>query len=70
MPDITMCSTKTCKSKDTCHRYKVKPDEIWQSYCDFSHGDSIEKCGNYSKYINRELWKNERFRKEIHTKRS
>lgn len=32
MPDITMCNGKGCPLKDTCYRYKAKPDELWQSY--------------------------------------
>ena len=31
MPDITMCSGKDCPLKETCYRYKAKPDE-YQSY--------------------------------------
>ncbi len=40
MPDITMCSAKSClKSKD-CYRHMdsgTVPDEYWQAWCDFSN---------------------------------
>lgn len=27
MPDITMCTGEGCKLKETCYRYKAKPDQ-------------------------------------------
>lgn len=70
MADITMCATKSCASRETCKRYKAIPDKLWQSYCDFSNGKSVEKCDSYLKYRNREVEVNEKSRKEVHTKRS
>lgn len=32
MPDITMCTGVGCPLKETCYRYKAKPDEWWQSF--------------------------------------
>jgi len=32
MPDITMCKGGTCGIKETCYRFKVKPNEFRQSY--------------------------------------
>lgn len=32
MPDITMCSNKDCSKKETCYRFKAKPNEYRQSY--------------------------------------
>ena len=32
MPDITMCSGKSCELKELCYRYKVNPSEFRQSY--------------------------------------
>ena len=32
MPDITMCTGVGCPLKETCYRYKAKPDEYWQSF--------------------------------------
>lgn len=37
MPDISMCSNKTCPKKDTCYRFAATPDDMWQSYGLFSH---------------------------------
>ena len=36
MPDITMCRTRDCPKKECCYRYKAKPDEVWQSWSDFT----------------------------------
>ncbi len=36
MPDITMCNTRDCPKKECCYRYKAKPDEVWQSWSDFT----------------------------------
>ena len=32
MPDIAMCPGNDCIKKESCYRYKAKPDEYWQSY--------------------------------------
>lgn len=32
MPDITMCNGNGCPKKDSCYRFKAKPNELWQSY--------------------------------------
>ena len=32
MPDITMCTGVGCPLKETCYRYKAKPNELWQSF--------------------------------------
>lgn len=34
MPDITMCTSKTCERRGQCYRSTAKPDKI-QSYADF-----------------------------------
>ena len=36
MPDISMCSNKTCPLKKDCYRYTAKPSEFRQSYSNFS----------------------------------
>lgn len=46
MPDITMCSGERrgdiCPTRETCYRYKAKPNLHWQSYFwdapEFSNG--------------------------------
>lgn len=35
MPDITMCTSKTCQNREQCYRAMAKPDKI-QSYADFT----------------------------------
>lgn len=32
MADITMCNGKNCDLRQTCYRYKAKPNEYRQSY--------------------------------------
>lgn len=32
MPDISMCTGVGCPLKETCYRYKAKPNEYWQSF--------------------------------------
>lgn len=32
MPDITMCTGARCPLKETCYRYKAKPEKQMQSY--------------------------------------
>jgi len=32
MPDITMCRGGKCPKKETCYRYKAKPDPYRQAY--------------------------------------
>lgn len=35
MPDITMCTSKTCERRGQCYRSTAKPDKI-QSYANFT----------------------------------
>ena len=35
MPDITMCTSKSCKNREQCYRAMAKPDK-YQSYADFT----------------------------------
>lgn len=35
MPDITMCTSQTCKRREQCYRAITKPNKI-QSYADFT----------------------------------
>ena len=35
MADITMCFGKGCELKETCYRYKAKPNEYGQSFSNF-----------------------------------
>jgi len=32
MPDITMCTNKTCPLHESCYRFKATPSEVYQSY--------------------------------------
>ena len=32
MPDVTLCPGGNCPMKETCYRYKAKPNDPWQSY--------------------------------------
>ncbi len=35
MPDISMCSNKSCPMKDTCYRFTAAPSEFSQAYQDY-----------------------------------
>jgi len=32
MADISICEGEGCKIKETCYRFKAKPNEHWQAY--------------------------------------
>lgn len=45
MPDITMCVNENCEDKESCYRYKAKPN--WnQSYATFKKEDG-NKCEHF-----------------------
>lgn len=49
MPDISMCNNILCKSKETCFRFKAKPNEFRQSYSNFTCEDEELNCSYYIK---------------------
>ena len=38
MPDITLCTNKTCPLRDNCKRGVEYPKSEYQSYCHFQYG--------------------------------
>jgi len=50
MPDITMCSGKLCRLKNTCYRYLAEPDKYHQSYYLKPPKTAGGKCVEYWKY--------------------
>lgn len=51
MADITKCTAKNCKIKETCHRYTAY-DDNYQSYANFNNDKEIKDkkdCPNYWK---------------------
>ena len=46
MPDIAMCKNESCSMKQTCYRFKAKPDRI-QSYASFIENDPDGGCDAY-----------------------
>jgi hypothetical protein len=56
MPDITMCRGNDCPLKHDCHRYKAKPDKMWQAYfTNIPFEKDKGKCDKYwpiDKYTN------------------
>ncbi|HVE56558.1 MAG TPA: hypothetical protein VNB22_06995 [Pyrinomonadaceae bacterium] len=48
MPDISMCANKRCPSKNSCFRFKAKPNGHRQCYSDFKPDES-GKCSSYRK---------------------
>jgi len=43
MPDISMCSQKSCKKREHCYRYRAIPSPYWQSYM----GPDPENCEHF-----------------------
>lgn len=51
MPDISMCSNKTCPLRMTCYRFIAKANPWGQSYGDFKWTEDNEgkvTCDSYS----------------------
>jgi len=46
MPDIAMCTNKTCPSKNQCYRFKAVAKPIWQDYAMFEPNGS-GRCEHY-----------------------
>jgi len=42
MADISKCANEDCTLKEKCYRYKVKSDEIWQTYGGFTQDEDGE----------------------------
>ena len=52
MADITKCTGKNCKLKESCFRYTSKANEYRQSY--FTEDPiKIDKCDQYLEIINK-----------------
>lgn len=47
MPDISMCTGETCKSKLKCYRFMAIADSHWQSYMAPPHVDADEDSCEY-----------------------
>lgn len=48
MPDITLCVANFCPYRDTCYRYKAKPNKL-QSYNDFIY--TCNESNGFKHYI-------------------
>jgi len=48
-PDIAMCQDHTCPCRETCYRYKAKPDPNWQSWSVLFAASRAgrDKCDSY-----------------------
>ena len=46
MSDIRMCKNEKCTKKETCYRFKAKPNKYRQSYGGFQQ-DSKGECKHY-----------------------
>lgn len=52
MPDITMCTNKSCPLNRNCYRFMAKPNPDRQAYADFAYTvlpDNIVVCENQMK---------------------
>lgn len=48
MPDISMCSSDKCPSRDTCYRHTATPSE-YQWWADFeATRDGRDRCDHYA----------------------
>lgn len=47
MPDISKCANEDCPLKNTCYRYTSKPNELWQSYNNYSYNKEANECKDY-----------------------
>ena len=49
MPDISMCSNKTCPLKETCYRSTAIPNPYGQTYASFtwSYDEGQNACDFY-----------------------
>lgn len=45
MPDVSMCANITCPLRETCYRFRAKPD-AWQTFADFKP-DENGNCDAY-----------------------
>ena len=47
MPDISMCQSKSCPSREKCYRHEAEPDML-QTYANFDEirGDA-DKCDRF-----------------------
>lgn len=67
MADITMCTAKNCKIKDTCYRFTAKADRLYQSYANFNNDKEVKDkkdCSDYQKGRKEGEGKNDRRIKE------
>lgn len=58
MPDISMCPGGVCPSKETCYLYRALPNELWQSYTDYTKYIEVDRCAMYKDikdYLSRPL---------------
>ena len=50
MPDISLCISTICPSKEKCYRATAIPS-IWQSYMQFEVPKGKKKCSHFMKII-------------------
>ncbi|MEZ0209204.1 MAG: hypothetical protein ACAH17_03465 [Candidatus Paceibacterota bacterium] len=47
MPDIAMCKGECCPLRDSCHRYKAKPDTYQTYFVTAPYDKKAAACGAY-----------------------
>ena len=58
MKDISKCSGEGCPVKDTCRRFTVQSDNLWQSNIAPAYKTEGETCWNYlqdTKSVNKRI---------------
>ena len=51
MPDISLCISTICPSKEKCYRATAIPNTHWQSYMQFEVPKGKKKCSHFMKII-------------------
>jgi hypothetical protein len=57
MADITMCPGTGCPLREQCYRYMAEPNELRQSWCDFTsqwhrNNDQLDaECPHFIQYL-------------------
>lgn len=47
MPDISKCSNEDCPLKESCYRYKVKPNPFRQAYTTYEPNKDGKTCNHF-----------------------
>jgi hypothetical protein len=49
--DYTLCDDKLCPSRESCYRFKAKPDPLRQSWADFNRKKDEKACADFLPWL-------------------